>query len=167
MFHETETTKINEKPILHHNSLKILLYNTFVIFSVIDQIEMKIDIEIDVHGAKIIQTKTTLHKTVIALHLETVITMTETLLLQNTLNHDMIPIKKIPVHVALRKYLLNDHLKDVTLVLHTDLDLSLKTNTLLLLDLLQGQEILDTLDHAHATKNNTVRPQTSNDRINF
>ena len=133
----------------------------------IEQIEMTIDIEIEVQDAKIILTKTTLHKTVIALHLETAKTMTETLLLQNTLDHDIIIIKKIPDHVAHCKYLLIDHLKDVALVIDTDLDLTLETNTLLLLDLLQEQEFLDTLDHAHATKNNTVRPQTSNDTINF
>ena len=55
----------------------------------------------------------------------------------------------------------------MTLVIDTDLDLTLETNTLLLIDLFQYQEFLDTLDHAHATKHITVRPQTSNDTINF
>ena len=87
-----ETTKENEKPILQESLLKCLLYNTFVIFSMIEQIEMTIDVEIEVHDAINLLTKTTDHKTVIASHLETVIAMTETLL-QNTHDHDMIIIK--------------------------------------------------------------------------
>ena len=59
----------------------------------IEQIEMTIDVEIEVHDAINLLTKTTLHKIVIVSHLETVIAMTETLLLQSTHDHDMIFMK--------------------------------------------------------------------------
>ena len=115
-------TKTKEKPILDQKILKNHLYNTFVLLQMIEQNVMIHDTEVEVHQEILLSTKTTLHKTDIALHLEidlVILVMTK-VLLQTTLDHDMTTTKETRDLIAVLIDLHTNHLIDVTIV--TDID---------------------------------------------
>ena len=82
----------------------------------------------------------------------------------------MIPINDTLDLIVLLRDLFIDHPTDVTLVTYTALDPPLETqhfqSTLLLLDTIQDQEILDLLDHVHAPTQVTKFTQSNQKHLN-
>ena len=120
----------------------------------IEQKDMTHAEEADVHHEITTVTKTQSHKTDIALHQEMDSVMTKTLLLHNTLDHDMIITNKVPDPTVLPTDLLIDLLIVLTLVIDIDHVPIQEITTILQeihlpIDHLLDHEILDILVHAH------------------
>ena len=86
---------------LDQNLLKNHLYSTSVIIQMIEQNAMIHDTEVEVHHEIFVATKTIIHKTDIALHLEIDSVLSRVLLLLNTLDHDKTIIKGLHGPTAL------------------------------------------------------------------
>ena len=111
-------------------------------------------IDVEVLQELIIITKKQFHKTDIALHLEIDSVMTKILHLHNTLDHDMTIINEIHDPIAHLTDLATDPLVGMTLVIdidhvHIQEIVTILQDTHRLIDHLQDQEILDSLDHVH------------------
>ena len=101
-----------------------------------EQVGIILQIEVEINHVIIMITKTIIHKTDIALHLEINLFVTERLFLHKILVHDMTTIKETLDVIVLVMHLLVDH--------HTDFIPTQETiffqNTHTVLDLLQDQE---------------------------
>ena len=126
-------------------------YNTFVLLLTTEQNSMITDIEVEVLPVTTLTTKR-IHKKDIVLPQEIDLVMIKTLLLHNTLDHDMIHTNAIHVPILHHTDLLIDHLMDI--ILAHDIDHALFQETEILpnahlhTDHLPDQEILDFLDLA-------------------
>ena len=149
-----EMMKIKEKPTLDQNLPKNHLFSTFVHHPMIEQKDMTHATEAEVHHEIFTVAKTQIHKTDIALHQEIHSAMTKTLLLHNTLGHDMINTKEGLDPTTLPTDLLIDLPTDMTLVVDID-HVRIQEITTILQDIhlpidnLGNHEILNVLDHAH------------------
>ena len=147
-----EMMKTNEMLMLAQNLHKNHLYSTFTLLLMIEQSAMILDTEVKVLHATFLTTKT-IHKTDTVLHLEIDLVMIKILLLNNTLDHDMILINAIHDLIAPDIELHIDLLIDITLARDIDHALIQETKTFqnlqILTDHLPDQEILDFLDHPH------------------
>ena len=120
----------------------------------IEQNTMIIDIEVEVPHVTTLTTKT-IHKIDTVLHLELDLATTKVLLLNNTLDHDMILTNAIHGLTALHTDLRIDLLIDTTLAL--DIDHAPIPETIVLqkiqihIDHLLDQENLDFLDPVHTS----------------
>ena len=115
-----EIMKTKEMHMLDQTFLKGHLYCTFVLPQATEPNDMVQAIELEILHEIFITTKTTIHKSDIALHLEIDSAMTRVLLLHNTLDHVMTIIKEIRDPIVPLTDLLTDPLLDMTLV--TDID---------------------------------------------
>ena len=144
--------KTNEMHMLDQNLHKNHLFSTSVLLLMIEQNTMIINIEVEVPHVTTL-TKSSIHTIDDVLHLEIDLAMTKVLLLQNTLDHDMILTNAIHGLTALHTDLRIDLLIDTTLAL--DIGHAPIQDTIILqniqnhTDHLPDQEILDLLDPVH------------------
>ena len=147
-----EMMKTNEMLTFDQSLHKSHLYSTSVLFLMIEQNTMIIDIEVEVLHVTTLTTRP-FHKIDTDLHLGIDLAMTKVLLLHNTLDHDMISINAIHGLTALHTDLLIDLLIDTRLALDIDHAPFQETNILqdiqIHTDHLPDQEILDFLDPVH------------------
>ena len=161
---------------LDQNLHKNHSYSTFVLLLTIEQNTMKIGIKVEVLHVTTLTTRP-FHQIDTVLHPEIDLVMTKVLLLQNTLDHDMILTNAIHALTVHHTDLLIDRLIDTILALDTD-HAPIQETTILQdiqihTDHLPDQEILDSRfsrsrSHSNSkNKINMIQPQDQSDSKKF